>query len=308
MMDTKKRDTWMPLYIGDYLADTSRLTTEQHGAYLLLLMDYWRNGPPPNDPVVLASITKMSVSAWKKSAATVLQFFDIEDGRLFQRRAEEERARAGVVSSKRSEAGRAGAAKRWGKETRDTHPERDGENVATDMANAMANAMAEPSRGQWQNGRQSQSQCTRPPQRAASTPQPEVHEDALAAAPPDAITHRAIEITVLLRPRGAALQAGDPRIREWASNGVTDAEVLQALETAQRRRHEAGDRTPINAGYLDAILRAPGARAGPATREDSRRIAASSRLSDYRAACAAEQRMGDDDGATINGTAARLVG
>jgi len=34
----------MPVYIGDYLADTIDLTNAEHGAYLKSLFMYWRKG------------------------------------------------------------------------------------------------------------------------------------------------------------------------------------------------------------------------------------------------------------------------
>lgn len=97
-----KPDTWMPLYIGDYLADTMHLQGAEHGAYLLLLMHYWRNGPLPNDDKMLAGIGKIERRAWDKDiGATVKAFFALEGGRLHQKRMDAERARSQDLSDKR---------------------------------------------------------------------------------------------------------------------------------------------------------------------------------------------------------------
>lgn len=89
-----KVDIWMPLYVGDYLADTQRLTTEQHGAYLLLLMDYWRNGPPPDDDAVLATITRLSLQQWRRIRPILEPHFQIQGGRWTHKRVERELAEA----------------------------------------------------------------------------------------------------------------------------------------------------------------------------------------------------------------------
>ena len=112
-----KQDIWMPLYIADYLADTTRLNTEQHGAYLLLIMDYWRNGAPPNDDDVLANITRLSVQQWRKHKAILLKLFVINDGVLTHKRIEDELLKASDNAEKYAERAKKAAAKRWGKES-----------------------------------------------------------------------------------------------------------------------------------------------------------------------------------------------
>jgi uncharacterized protein YdaU (DUF1376 family) len=87
---SSKTDIWMPIYIGDYLADTMRLTTEQHGAYLLLLMEYWRSGKLCDDDEELASITKLSKADWKKQRKSLERFFTVSDGMWLQKRAQSE--------------------------------------------------------------------------------------------------------------------------------------------------------------------------------------------------------------------------
>jgi len=82
---------YMPFWVGDYLADTMHLTTEQHGAYVLMILAYWRHGKPlPNDEKFLKSVTKFSSHQWKKNSHIILSFFDVKDGFIYHGRIEKE--------------------------------------------------------------------------------------------------------------------------------------------------------------------------------------------------------------------------
>lgn len=104
-----KADTWMPLYIGKYLGATSHLTTEQHGAYFLLLMAAWkRGGWLPDDDEQLASTCKLTLETWRRHRRVLIEFFEVHDGRWVQERVTAERAKATHISAVRSENGKLG--------------------------------------------------------------------------------------------------------------------------------------------------------------------------------------------------------
>ncbi len=108
-----KSDTWMPLYVGDYLADTGHLSGAEHGAYLLLLMHSWRTGPLPDDDAMLARIARTEPAAWRRMAPVIRAFFQAEGGRLVQARLERERAAASGHAERRADAARKAASARW---------------------------------------------------------------------------------------------------------------------------------------------------------------------------------------------------
>lgn len=109
-------DSFMPLWIGDYLADTMRLTRDQHGGYLLLIMDYWRQGEAlPDDDDALAAIAKASPAEWKKLRPVLARFFEVADGKWTHGRIEQELKSAQEQYAAKVERAKAGAAKRWGK-------------------------------------------------------------------------------------------------------------------------------------------------------------------------------------------------
>lgn len=110
-----KQDIWMPLFIGDYLRDTTRLSTEQHGAYFLLIMDYWVNGAPPDDDATLANITKMQIPAWRKAKPALSKLFKIEDGVWHHKRIDEELSNAASNADKYAKRAKKAADARWNK-------------------------------------------------------------------------------------------------------------------------------------------------------------------------------------------------
>jgi uncharacterized protein YdaU (DUF1376 family) len=109
-----KTDIWMPVFLGDHLAETTHLTTTQHGAYFLLLMATWMaGGSLLDDDTRLAAIARMTPQEWAAHRDTLAEFFTVADGRWHHEAVARERAHAEDNKQKKSTAGSKGAAKRW---------------------------------------------------------------------------------------------------------------------------------------------------------------------------------------------------
>jgi uncharacterized protein YdaU (DUF1376 family) len=95
MARKSKFDIWMPVFIGDYLAETMHLTAAQHGSYLLLLMAAWRrDGTLPDDDARFTLPARMSAAEWAENRAILAEFFTIADGMWRHERLTEEYQRA----------------------------------------------------------------------------------------------------------------------------------------------------------------------------------------------------------------------
>lgn len=113
--DRAKVDIFMPIYVGDYLADTSELSAEEHGAYLLLMMGAWRRGGRlPVDPTLLSRIAAVSRPRWPRVWGMIERFFDVDGDALVQRRVTRELAIAMGKKETASRKGLSGAEARWG--------------------------------------------------------------------------------------------------------------------------------------------------------------------------------------------------
>lgn len=158
-MSGARPDTWMPFYVGDYLRDTGRLTTEGHGAYLLLILDYWTSGAAlPDDDDQLAAIVRLPLQRWQKLRPLLEKFFRVDNGVWWHKRVEQEIYQANAITELRSIAGIAGANARW------SHKQKHGNRTREPLANVKQTV--------WQNDAQSQSQSPEESISSASRPPP----------------------------------------------------------------------------------------------------------------------------------------
>lgn len=110
-------NVWMPLYVADYLADTTHLSAAEHGAYLLLIMAYWQSGAAlPDEDAKLARIARMTPKEWRAARPTVAEFFTVGDGVWRHGRIDGELAKAERITDQKRAAGRASAERRGQRE------------------------------------------------------------------------------------------------------------------------------------------------------------------------------------------------
>ena len=102
---------YMPLWVGDYLADTQHLTTVEHGTYLLLIMHYWRNGPFSTDKRKICRISGQT--RYSNCLPILAEFFTEDGGKWHHKRVDAELEKAKQYQDRRSSAGKAGAKARW---------------------------------------------------------------------------------------------------------------------------------------------------------------------------------------------------
>ncbi len=105
---------YMQLYIADYLADTMHLSTEEHGAYLLLMFNYWQTGRAiPKSR--LGKIARLSNDRWISVESSLAEFFNDNGTEWVHERIERDLESVRSSLEQKSAAGKASAMARKAK-------------------------------------------------------------------------------------------------------------------------------------------------------------------------------------------------
>lgn len=140
-----KAKVWFPFFVGDYLADTMHLTTEEHGAYLLILCHQWRQGHMQESELV--QVTRLSADAWSIAQARLKHMLRCDSlGLWFSPRLDREKELWDSKRQKSQEKAKKAANARW-KRTREGKAKTYAPSIAQALPEDMHDECPSPSPG-----------------------------------------------------------------------------------------------------------------------------------------------------------------
>lgn len=109
---------WVPLYLDAYIGNTMHLTCEEHGAYLQLMLAYYRteNSLPASDRS-LSAIVKLPMDRWLEAKPTLAAFFREDGNRWHHDRIDSEIFERSAKHAQSIAQAQAASAARWGKKS-----------------------------------------------------------------------------------------------------------------------------------------------------------------------------------------------
>ncbi|WP_368641744.1 DUF1376 domain-containing protein [Castellaniella ginsengisoli] len=283
---------YYPHHIGDYITATAHLSMLEHGAYRTLLDLYYSTEKPlPAERKAVYRLARARAPEEQEAVDIILdEFFDEASDGWRHARCDEEIEKARVAVERSRANGKKGGRPRKQEPNDNPTGSSDDGNGNPPETQQVISGLAKQNPDETQ-GEPRENLTPKPPlpitqepipkkEEAAATPPPRAcvhapaHEAEPLAAPPDApeipaeppesprppipddAPKRATQIAVLLRRNGADPRTApnDRHIADWARDNVTDAQVLQALETAKARRKAQGSDQPIGTAYLSPII------------------------------------------------------
>lgn len=104
MSKAPSKDTWMPVYMGSWFADTLDFDGDDHGAYFLICCHLWKEGGSIKfSEESLAKISRFSRHRFKKIWPTISRKFLIKDGVLSHKKVSELLSEAAEIQEKNKE-------------------------------------------------------------------------------------------------------------------------------------------------------------------------------------------------------------
>ena len=245
-------------HIGDYAEATAHLTFIEDATYSRLIRKYYATEKPLPIEIKLAQRLINARSKEEKNAviSVLNEFFTLTDDGWRQERCDHEIAR---FKDKQLKARRS-AEGRW-----QSFPSDEPQPEITSNIGCVRNATA------------MRTHCSPDTKHQSGKQNNGGEKEKIPQGPPipadeEKLFQGRIEkyksFAAMISKEGRAIAIDDYRIRDIVNLGVTEAEVAEAIATAKETRMKVSNPTPINAGYVLAILKGARKKAEAASAEE----------------------------------------